>query len=632
MEKGTAAARKRAVATTATTIAAVAQVETASRGKAAPPGTSAPTSTGGPGARATFGMSDCGGRLDDLEHPSEANYPRALPSFVCGSHSYPKLSLFSCHHGKYHKLPPGRELRKNLACSALLLVVVVLPASLLPAAEGQALRGGHHKCLPEQEGRYVPVRMPGSLVVHCKCAGGILDGCRISGPACDKKLYGCHFVEDNVKGGGVCQTVCKGCTDSNGTQVASGTTWLDRRKDPCVTFRCFSGVITKSQIQCPPLNCAKYVNHEGECCPSCVPPVSHHKVLGCQRGPEYLIVGETRVDPLDPCNECQCKEGGQLTCERMACPVLPCVESLQHEVQGRCCPVCDRRHEAGANINGKCFFGGSLRHPGESFSPDRCTNCTCGGNVAVICERTTCPMLSCTAAEQVPPQDGACCSTCQGTSLSPIASLAATTQSLPASRPSHCNHDGIRYNDGDAWDNRCTRCTCAAGETRCTLKQCSQLHCPRGSRLIGPREGKCCPECEHLDKGVCTVFGDPHYRTFDGSVFNFQGSCKYLLASDYPRGSAGLNGGNNGTFSIRITNDNRASMAFSWLRTITVRYQEFKISLLQGSKLEGMKVNVNGNRVGLPYINMGAFSVMQDGYRVLLRTNEGKVYRRIGVC
>jgi hypothetical protein len=33
---------------------------------------------------------------------------------------------------------------------------------------------------------------------------------------------------------------------------------------------------------------------------------------------------------------------------------------------------------------------------------------------------------------------------------------------------------------------------------------------------------------------------------------------------------------------------------------------------------------VDGKRVNLPYIKLGVLSVMQDGYRVILRTNEGK--------
>jgi hypothetical protein len=52
-----------------------------------------------------------------------------------------------------------------------------------------------------------------------------------------------------------------------------------------------------------------------------------------------------------------------------------------------------------------------------------------------------------------------------------------------------------------------------------------------------------------------------------------------------------------------------------------VRLAGIKVSLLQR-----MRVKIDGKRVSLPYIKLGALSVMKDGYRVILRTNEGKCF------
>ena len=69
-------------------------------------------------------------------------------------------------------------------------------------------------------------------------------------------------------------------------------------------------------------------------------------------------------------------------------------------------------------------------------------------------------------------------------------------------------------------------------------------------------------------KDACLqVFGDPHYNTFDGKMFNYQGACKYQLAKDCA----------DKTFSIRVHNSPRRSRFFSWTQsaTIKVKHSQF---------------------------------------------------------
>ena len=474
--------------------------------------------------------------------------------------------------------------------------------------------------------------------IRCECQDGV-GQCQKINDKCLDDLKGCHFVTSVTSSNSnvtKCDKVCRPChTSADGILRNSGTTWSDEN---CHMSQCFSGVVTSSRLQCPTPMCPDPVlpnpaeKSVTQCCPSC---------RGCSRAGQLFSEGESKPDYLDPCNECTCRKG-HLECVKRACPVLPCARNLHKTVKGQCCPICARQAIPGAvpaNRRNKCQFRNREYFPGQriAIDDDQCTTCICsagGTNTnhplggVVECNRKICPDLKCPYRFRYH-RRGDCCPKC----------MAEPGYKIPAVT---CRHDGNIYQKGDAWTSKCDECTCGPkGRVTCTPQKCPDLRqCPPGYKL--KKGNKCCDTCE-LEDGVCTVFGDPHYKTFDGQIFNFQGSCKYLLAQDcggsgdtIPHRSRSARGGNNNnnnsTFSIRITNDARDSLAFSWTRTITIRLynvpkqdnskmetEDLKVSLLQG-----MRVKINGKRVTLPYIRMGVLSAMKDGYKIVLRTADGK--------
>ncbi|CAL4060988.1 unnamed protein product, partial [Meganyctiphanes norvegica] len=66
-----------------------------------------------------------------------------------------------------------------------------------------------------------------------------------------------------------------------------------------------------------------------------------------------------------------------------------------------------------------------------------------------------------------------------------------------------CHHGGKSYSENDLIQEECNTCTCNGGEWSCT---------------------------EYVCPGICTAWGDSHYKTFDGRMYDFHGTCDYLLA------------------------------------------------------------------------------------------------------
>lgn len=78
-------------------------------------------------------------------------------------------------------------------------------------------------------------------------------------------------------------------------------------------------------------------------------------------------------------------------------------------------------------------------------------------------------------------------------------------------------------------------------------------------------------------EGICYGWGDPHYVTFDGTYYDFQGNCSYWLMKEI---SPKYN------FSAMIDNT-YCGDGLSCPQSITIFYQSYKIFITQD--------DINGN-------------------------------------
>ncbi|XP_056095226.1 mucin-2-like [Rhinichthys klamathensis goyatoka] len=69
----------------------------------------------------------------------------------------------------------------------------------------------------------------------------------------------------------------------------------------------------------------------------------------------------------------------------------------------------------------------------------------------------------------------------------------------------NCIYNGFPYSPGDQVQQDCNTCTCTNGMWSCTEKTCY---------------------------GTCTIYGEGHFKTFDGRKYSFHGDCEHTLAHD----------------------------------------------------------------------------------------------------
>jgi hypothetical protein len=119
---------------------------------------------------------------------------------------------------------------------------------------------------------------------------------------------------------------------------------------------------------------------------------------------------------------------------------------------------------------------------------------------------------------------------------------------------------------------------------------------------------------ECVRENTCYVAGDPHFKTFDGAVIQFQGVCTYTLAKPDPRKLGILS-----DFSVEIKNEHRdGEMKLSWAKSVKITVYETVILLDK----EGV-VYVNGEQKSVPYSPHQGINIAPSGNEIQVTTMGG---------
>ncbi|KAM3923111.1 IgGFc-binding protein-like [Leptodactylus fuscus] len=148
-----------------------------------------------------------------------------------------------------------------------------------------------------------------------------------------------------------------------------------------------------------------------------------------------------------------------------------------------------------------------------------------------------------------------------------------------------------------------------------TLDSCMKKQCRKKESCHMVQEK---PTCLPNGEAICQIWGDPHYQTFDGFTYDFQGTCTYIVATT----CMDLRPGGDFTlpeFTIEAKNFNHGSHQSSYIAMVSMRIYGFNITMVQS---EVGFVRVNNVKWSLPIIlDDGRIHITTSGFHALLETS-----------
>ncbi|CAI5658934.1 unnamed protein product [Oreochromis niloticus] len=157
-------------------------------------------------------------------------------------------------------------------------------------------------------------------------------------------------------------------------------------------------------------------------------------------------------------------------------------------------------------------------------------------------------------------------------------------------------------------DSTCAqKCTCTSTGLQCHNQPCSF------SQICKPASFQF--SCQTVPRGTCTISGDPHYYTFDDTVFHFQGTCTYVLSEQCNSGLP--------YYRVEGKNEHRGSTRVAWTRLVKVHVYNDTIELVKGRRGQA---KVNGNFASTPFsLRNDTVQVYESGFSVFVSTDFGLV-------
>ena len=145
-----------------------------------------------------------------------------------------------------------------------------------------------------------------------------------------------------------------------------------------------------------------------------------------------------------------------------------------------------------------------------------------------------------------------------------------------------CPYAGKIYGVNETIKRGCSECRCSAGAWTCIDRKCD---------------------------ATCSASGDPHYSTFDGLRYSYQGNCKYVLTQT-----------KDGSFRVITENVQCGTSGVTCAKNIIIKYKSLTVSLMRGRDPLVNDVEITdlvlGQRV------FGDITIMKSGLFVYMNSSD----------